>query len=142
MNRIIKKGFSRVFTVAKAFLLISSCLMVSNLWTMESDENRTKDGYYTAELINKTGSALFVVVTFFNDLTDRYNGSVFAQYSIKNGEHQRIRVKNPKGEIGSIFITLLNKKAGGNTYFNVGDREDIKVGKTYVVTGAEKGCPS
>jgi len=136
MKRVIKGSFSRVFSVTKAFLLVSSCFMVSNLWTMESDENRTKDGYYTAELINKAGVSLFVVVSFYDDLTNRDTSEVFT-YGIGIDKKRKIRVKNSKKEIANISIGN-NKKDSMEVVLNDSDFEEIKVGKVYEVTVAEK----
>ncbi len=137
MKRITKRGSSRLFAAAQAFLLVSSCFMVSNLWTMESDEWKTKDGYYTAELINKTGFKLFISVWFFDNLTDLSNHKDFG-YNIAGGDTRKIRVKNLKKEIGRVFIGSFGK---GASIFNASTVEEIEVGKTYVITGAEKWVP-
>jgi len=138
MKRIIKGSSSRLFSVAKVFLLVSSCFMVSNLWAMESDENRTKDGYYTAELINKTGSKVMVIVYFHKNRINLESTVEFI-YNIKNNDKKKIRVKNPEGKIAILQVYLARKGGGGSDmYFNARNTEDIKVGKIYEVTAAEK----
>ena len=130
-------GSSRLFAVAQAFLLISSCFMVSNLWTMESDEWKTEDGYHRAKLINKTGFKLFVVVWFFDNLTDLSKHEKFL-YNIGDGHTIMIRVKNPKKEIGRVFIGSFGKEG---RIFNASDVEEIEVSKSYVITGDKKWVP-
>ncbi len=141
MNRIIKRGSSRLYEVTKALLLVSSCFMVSNLWAMESDENQTKDGYYTAKLINKTGERVMITVYFSDDLTDLSSSKQFS-YIIQKGVTRKIRVQNPKKEVGRILIGIMaGEKSASNTFFNTLGFEEIEVGKTYLITSAELLVP-
>jgi len=130
MKRIIKKG---AFPVVKAFLLISSCFMMSNLWTMEGDE------YKRATLVNKTESQMIVSVYFSSDRANLGNAIGF-EYTVKKGDTRDIRIKDEKGIIGVVTIFFWDNKKGVSTqlFLNAVNREDIKAGKTYDITWVEK----
>ncbi len=143
MKRIIKGSFSRLFAATKAFLLVFSCFMVSNLWTMEGDG--------TAKLINKTGVGLTISVQFPKGV--KLNLREPDNYSIEGGATKSIRVKRG-GKVGAVKIYIHENgydyangywgtvKTSGNTAFNVGYfPADILPGKTYEITAETRIVP-
>ncbi len=137
MNRIIKKSAFRLFAVAKALLLVSSCFMVSNLWAME------QDNYRRATLINKTGSAI-VVTTYFSFSPRFPMKKATKNYFIQKGEEEEIPVKHVRQEGGwhmaTIGVTLVTGNAA-EIFFNAGNEEEIKARKSYTIKKAEKIVP-